>query len=55
MILTCENYFCIYEKNGKCVLDSVNISFQGICEDCVYPAVDFEKLEEIKKKYREIY
>ena len=50
MILTCENYFCIYQKNGTCVLDSVNIDSQGLCENCIYPLVDLKKLEELKKK-----
>ena len=55
MIISCENYFCIYEKDGKCVLEEVEIDAHGVCGDCVYPCVDFEKLEQIKENYRKNY
>lgn len=55
MILRCENYLCIYQKDGECALDSVLINIQGHCEDCIYPDIDFDKLEEVKEKYREVF
>lgn len=55
MLLSCENYFCIYQKDGACILDHININIQGFCEGCVFPDVDFDKLEKIKEMYREFY
>lgn len=54
MTLYCENCFCIYQKDGACLLGSIKIDSQGLCEDCIYPSVDKEKLEKVKEKYRKI-
>ena len=51
--MKCENYFCIYQKNGECVFDSIEIDIQGSCKDCIYINVDEEKLQLYKDIERE--
>lgn len=51
--MKCENYFCIYEKDGTCVLDSIEIDIQGSCKECMYIDVDEGKLQMYKEKERD--
>ena len=50
MQLSCENVFCIYQKQGKCILESVQIDIQGNCTDCIYINVEEEALNNLKEK-----
>ena len=34
--MKCENYFCVYQDNGKCILDEINIDIMGQCDSCIY-------------------
>ena len=56
--MKCENDFCIYEANGKCILDEISINSLGACDECIYPNIDRDYLEKQKqkllKKYEEI-
>ena len=53
--MNCENYFCIYESNGKCSLESVSLNILGACDNCVYPSIDRDYLEKVKQKTLESY
>ncbi len=48
--MECENEFCIYEKDGICILDKISLDVQGSCKSCVYVNVDDDELKKIKKK-----
>ncbi len=48
--MLCENRFCIYEKDGCCKLDFVELDIQGMCKDCIYPDLDVKTLENLKKQ-----
>lgn len=48
--LYCENVFCIYQKDGKCILDIVNLDIQGNCVDCTYIDIEPTHLNELKQK-----
>ena len=56
--LTCENEFCIYQKQGICILESVELDIQGSCLDCIYVNVEKTTLKKLKekqlKKYRSL-
>lgn len=46
--MNCENSFCIYERNGKCILEDVNINSFGMCSECIYPDIDHEIVNQAK-------
>jgi len=48
--LSCENEFCIYQKQGACILESIQLDIQGNCVDCVYINVEENDLNNLKKK-----
>lgn len=48
--LSCENEFCIYQKQGHCILNSVNLDIQGNCLECIYVNIDEETLNNMKEK-----
>ncbi len=47
--LLCENEFCIYQKHGTCVLESVHLDIQGNCRDCIYVRVEEDALNNLKE------
>lgn len=50
--MKCENNFCIYENNGLCILDNVELDFQGQCKECIYVDIEKEKLNYLKNEKR---
>ncbi len=44
--------FCIYEREGECLLDIIDLDMQGGCNECVYVDIDKDYLEKIKKQKR---
>ena len=48
--LSCENEFCIYQKQGTCILESVRLDIQGNCVDCIYIDVEEDALNTLKEK-----
>ncbi len=48
--LSCENEFCIYQKEGSCTLASVQIDIQGNCTDCIYVNIEEDTLINLKEK-----
>ena len=47
--LSCENEFCIYQKQGTCILESVQLDIQGSCEVCIYINIEEETLKKQKE------
>ena len=56
--MLCENIFCIYWFNKKCLLEEITLDMQGRCECCIYVDIDENILKEerykILKKYGDI-
>jgi len=48
--LFCDNEFCIYQKQGKCILESVHLDIQGNCADCIYVRIKEDTLNHLKDK-----
>ena len=48
--LLCDNEFCIYQKEGKCSLEGIQLDIQGNCENCIYVNVEQEVLNSLKKE-----
>lgn len=49
--LSCENEFCVYQKEGTCVLGKVQLDIQGNCTDCVYVNIEKDTLKKLKEKF----
>lgn len=48
--LSCANEFCIYQKQGTCILENVQLDTQGNCVDCIYINVEENTLNNLKEK-----
>lgn len=51
--MKCENIFCIYERNGKCILKKVELDIIGQCRECIYLNISDEELKRLKKQKSE--
>ena len=49
----CENKFCIYWEDNKCMLDHISLDVHGNCLDCIYVNLDNRLLSEARKEMRE--
>ena len=38
--MICENIFCIYWKDEKCLLKEICLDIQGNCKNCIYVDID---------------
>ena len=47
--MRCENDFCIYWNDNKCILEEITINNAGICDDCILVNIE----EDILKQKRE--
>ncbi len=48
--MKCENCFCIYQENGKCILDEINLDITGQCDSCIYVDIPKKDLEKYKNR-----
>ena len=48
--MNCENKFCIYQNEGKCMLNKIDIDSLGMCAYCIYPDIDEKVLNQAKLK-----
>ena len=51
--MKCENYFCVYQENGTCILNNIELDIQGLCKDCTYPDFDENELQNLKLRKRD--
>lgn len=52
MELHCENDMCIYEKEGKCILDFIELDASGSCRECIQLNLEKTMLEKMKEEKR---
>ena len=50
--MKCENLYCIYEKDGECILDEIEINASGMCGECILVSMHFEALDKLKEIQR---
>ncbi len=53
--MECLNNFCIYEKDNKCMLDTIELDTNGSCMSCIYRNIPPQILEYEKEKLRKRY
>ena len=34
--INCANEFCIYQQNGFCILNEIELDICGMCASCIY-------------------
>ncbi len=51
--MNCENNFCIYQQNNKCLFDEIELDITGICQSCIYVDIPIKELENYKSLQRE--
>ena len=50
--MNCSNCWCIYEEDGLCCLDEIDIDSLGHCSECINVSIDDEILDILKKATR---
>ncbi len=53
--MNCENEFCIYQRDGNCIISNISIDSFGKCADCIYPDIDKKQLLQLKRKLLKKY
>lgn len=48
--MNCDNCFCIYFKQGQCILEKISLNNLGSCENCIYIDIDEETLQKEREK-----
>ncbi len=53
--MKCENNLCVYQLNGKCILNKISIDSLGMCAECILPDFDEKTLNESKESFLKRY
>ena len=51
--MCCENRFCIYWEEHKCLLGEVTLDLQGCCRECVYVDISLDAPAQERARARE--
>lgn len=38
--MNCENEYCIYNLESKCLLEKISVNSLGMCDDCIMISLD---------------
>lgn len=55
MFMECENVFCVYEKDGKCILDKVSLDITGQCTECITVEIENVIIAKAKNNFLKKY
>ncbi|MBR5515400.1 MAG: hypothetical protein IKU52_04280 [Clostridia bacterium] len=48
--MICENVFCVYNHNNRCIVNEPELDIMGMCRACVYVEPDAEYIKCLKIK-----
>ena len=48
--ISCENEFCIYQKEGTCILENIRLDTQDNCTECICVNMEEVALTTLKEK-----
>ncbi len=51
--MKCEVDFCIYQKNGECIVNEIQINSRGMCDECIIVCIDNNYLVNAKRNQLE--
>ena len=49
--MNCENYLCVYQSDGQCLLKEISLDQTGSCLACIYPDIEPAVLEQAKTDF----
>ena len=56
--MICENEFCLYNEDNKCILKNVVINNQGCCDNLIYlhltDDINIEKSKQLKQHIKNL-
>lgn len=47
----CEQKFCVYWMNHRCILDEISIDETGMCTDCINTNIDGKLLDKLRQRH----
>lgn len=47
--MICENKMCIFQKNNKCLKETIKLNCHGNCQDMLFPVIPEDFLDVYKK------
>ena len=53
--MICENIYCIYNNDERCMVEDIELDIQGKCTSCIYVDIEKEYLNRKKKELLEEY
>ena len=48
--MICENDYCIYWEDNRCILDEIYVNKIGLCESCIYVSIPGEKFKKMREE-----
>ncbi len=51
----CENEYCIFQEQGKCIKNSITLDYMGICISCKIISLTDNELSKKKKSLLKKY
>lgn len=48
--MNCENEYCIYNLESKCLLEKISVNSLGMCDDCIMISLDEDFLAAEKQR-----
>ena len=51
MPFSCDNLFCLYNDEERCILRYPRLDFTGQCKSKVYPKFDTEYINKVKEEF----
>lgn len=51
----CEKEDCIYEQEGRCLLEKITITSAGLYSECIRVRISESFRESMKKRQRKLY
>lgn len=51
--MQCENCFCVYWKDNRCIVDEIYLDIMGCCQTCIYVDIPEDILREKREMFLE--
>ena len=53
--MVCDNHFCIYQQEGECLLEEIQLDCTGVCTNSIYHTLNEDYLQQEKVKLLQKY
>ena len=48
--MICENDYCIYWKDNRCILNEIYVNKIGLCESCIHISIPDDDLKKVREE-----